>query len=112
MSNPSDVSEARTFIYNDTTFGVRAAGSAWAITRVLPAGGEAVVATGVFNGLTAEAAFERARALVRTVCPVGVKTIGPDVAHPLRVGDLKIVGPDLGHPNFAYWNQDSTSFPR
>ncbi|WP_374593180.1 hypothetical protein [Aquabacterium sp.] len=109
MSNASNVS---TFIYNDTEFGLRAAGVAWDVTRALPGGAEAVVATGVFAGLSAEAALERARSLVHTVCPVGVKTIGPDVAHPLRVGDLKIVGPDLTHANFVYWNQDSTSFAR
>ena len=53
-----------------------------------------------------------ARRLVRAIFPVGVRCVGPDVAHPLTIGDLKIVPPDVTHPNFIYWNGDSVSFPK
>jgi hypothetical protein len=45
-----------------------------------------------------------ALALVRTVFPVGIKIVGPNVSHPNMVGDLKIIDPDVSHPNFIYWN--------
>jgi hypothetical protein len=70
------------------------------------------VGAGLFPGLSDADAEARAIALVRTVFPVGVKTVGPDVTHPNMIGDLKIVGPDVGHPNFIYWNTDSTSFAK
>jgi hypothetical protein len=54
----------------------------------------------------------KAKTLVKTMFPVGVKSIGPDVAHPNMIGDLKIIGPDITHPNFIYWNKDSTSPPK
>jgi len=38
--------------------------------------------------------------------------VGPDVNHPLTIGDLKIIGPDVAHPNFIHWNKDSVSCPR
>jgi hypothetical protein len=44
--------------------------------------------------------------------PVGVRSVGPDVAHPALIGDMKLVGPDVTHPNFIYWDKDSSSFPR
>lgn len=100
-----------TFIYNDTEFAVQAAGSAWDITRKLADGSSAVVGSSLFTGVPPEAAAERARALIKAAYPVGVKTIGPDVAHPNLIGDLKIVGPDISHANFINWAQDSTSFP-
>lgn len=100
-----------TFAYNDTEFAVQAAGSAWDITRKLADGGSAVVGTGLFAGVPPAAAVERAQALIKAAYPVGVKTIGPDVAHPNLIGDLKIVGPDINHANFVNWAQDSTSFP-
>jgi len=96
------------FTYNDTTFTVTASGAAWDLTR----GPEALVAAGVFPGASAEDASSRALALVKTIFPVGVKCVGPDVAHPNTIGDLKIVGPDVTHPNFIYWNKDSVSCPK
>lgn len=100
-----------TFRYNDTDFSLAASGTAWDVLRHLPGGATAVVAAGLFRGCAAAEAGERARSLVKTAFPVGVKSVGPDVAHPNRIGDLKIVGPDVTHPNFIYWDRDSTSFP-
>lgn len=106
MTTPST-----SFIYNDTEFTVQPAGNAWDITRRLADGSSAMVGSNLFTGLTAEAAFERAHVLIKTAYPVGVKTVGPDVAHPNLIGDLKIVGPDVSHANFVNWDQGSTSFP-
>ncbi len=100
-----------TLIYNDTEFSVEASDDAWNITRKLPDGRNAVVGSRLFVGLNAADAIERARGLIHAAFPVGVKTIGPDVAHPNLVGDLKIVGPDISHANFANWERDSSSFP-
>ena len=100
-----------TFKYNDTEFTVTAAGQAWDIARTLPNGGAALVGAGLFAGAAAADALARALALVKTIYPVGIKVVGPDVAHPNMIGDLKIVGPDVTHPNFIYWDQDSASFP-
>lgn len=100
-----------TFIYNDTEFKLEPAGEAWDITRLLPDGSSALLGAGLFAGLDADAAQLRARALVMAACPVGVKSVGPDVAHPNMIGDLKLVGPDVSHPNFIRWDQDSSSFP-
>jgi len=102
----------KNIIYNDTAFSIDKTTSGWNITRKLPDGAIAVVAANLFADLPDGDAEARAIALVRTVFPVGVKTVGPDVAHPNMVGDLKIVGPDVGHPNFIYWNKDSTSFAK
>ena len=102
----------KTFIYNDTEFSVAAAGPAWDIGRVQPGGGFATVGAGLFAGLPAAEAEAKALALVKAIYPVGVKTVGPDVAHPNLIGDLKIVGPDVAHPNFIYWDKDSSSFPK
>jgi hypothetical protein len=101
-----------TFIYNDTEFSVVPAGQAWDISRREANGQLALVGTGLFAGLAAADAEVRARALVKSIAPVGVKTVGPDVTHPNMIGDLKIVGPDVTHPNFIYWDKDSTSFPK
>lgn len=101
----------KTFIYNDTEFSVAPAGQAWDIGRKLPDGSVALLGTGLFTGLSAAEAEVRAVALVKSACPVGVRTVGPDVAHPLMIGDLRIVPPDVTHPNFIYWDKDSTSFP-
>lgn len=98
------------FVYNDTTFTLAAAGNAWDITRQQADGHSATVASGLFPGLTAEQAQARAQALVQSVYPVGVKLVGPDVTHPNTIGDLRIVGPNVAHPNFIHWAQDSTSF--
>jgi len=100
-----------TFTYNDTEFTVAAAGQSWDITRKLPNGSAALVGTGLFAGAAAADAQAKALALVKSIYPVGTKIVGPDVAHPNMIGDLKIVGPDVTHPNFIYWDKDSASFP-
>jgi len=100
------------FVYNDTEFHLRAAGSAWDIARALPDGGMALVASGLFDGTSAELALPRARALVKAICPVGVKIVGPDVNHPTRIGELRLVDPDVTHANFIHWDRDSSSFPK
>lgn len=102
----------KTFLYNDTEFALAAAGEAWDVSRKLPNGTSALVGASLFHGLSATEAETRALALVKSIYPVGIKSVGPDVAHPNMIGDLKIVGPDVTHPNFIYWNQDSTSFPK
>jgi hypothetical protein len=98
------------FIYNDLAFSLTAAGDGWDITRDAANGGTAQVGTGLFKGQPLDEALTRARALIHAIYPVGIKVVGPDVAHPALVGDLKIVGPNVAHPNFINWNVDSTSF--
>jgi hypothetical protein len=102
----------KTFTYNDIEFTIAKAGNGWEIARKLADGRSAQVGAGLFPGVPDGEAEARAYSLVKTVFPVGVKSVGPDVAHPNMVGDLKIVGPDVAHPNFIYWNKDSTSFAR
>jgi len=98
------------FTYNDMEFTLARTGSGWDITRKLSNGDVAVVGATLFADLPDGAAEARAQALVRTIYPVGIKIVGPDVAHPNMIGDLRIVGPDVSHPNFVYWDKDSTSF--
>lgn len=98
--------------YNDMDFTVEKAGDRWNIRCMLPDGSSATAAAGLFAGLPESEAHTRALALIRTVFPVGVKSVGPDVAHPNTIGDLKIVGPDVTHPNFVYWDKDSVSCPK
>jgi hypothetical protein len=100
------------FTYNDTEFALAKSGAGWDIKRKLPGGGEAIVATGVFPGMAANDAGTKALALVKAIYPVGIRVVGPDVAHPTMIGDLKIVGPDVTHPNFIYWDKDSVSCPK
>lgn len=100
------------FTYNDAEFSVQPSGNAWCITRLSPGGGAALVGTGLFPGLPMAQALQRAQALVRLAHPVGVKVVGPDVAHATTIGGLKIVGPDVNHPQFAHWERDSSSFPQ
>jgi len=102
----------KTFTYNDMEFSATKAGKGWDIARRLPDGSSALVGAGLFAGVSDAEAEARAQALVKTVFPVGVRTVGPDVTHPNLIGDLKIVGPDVAHPNFIYWNKDSTSFAK
>ena len=102
----------KTFIYNDIEFSIAKTGNGWTIARELPGGASAVVAAGLFANLPDAEAEARAQALAKTVFPVGIKTVGPDVTHPNMIGDLKIVGPDVTHPNFIYWNKDSVSFAK
>jgi len=98
--------------YNDTDFTVEKAGDGWDIRCTRADGTEATAAAGLFAGLPEAEAHARAVALIRTVFPVGVKLVGPDVAHPNTIGDLKIVGPDVTHPNFVSWDKDSASCPK
>lgn len=100
-----------TFKYNDMAFTVQAAGAAWDILRVLPGGTTAVVGTGLFAGAAVADAQARGQTLVKAIYPCGIKVVGPDVAHPNMIGDLRIVGPDVTHPNFIHWDKDSASFP-
>ena len=100
------------FIYNDQEYGLEASGAAWNVVVQRPGGKTALFGVGLFAGEGEDAALLRAQKLVRILAPVGVRVVGPDVAHPLRVGDLKIVPPDVTHPNFIYWDKDSTSCPR
>ena len=85
-----------------------------ALTAATQLGAEVhVLVAGGGQGTKAAAEAEaKAKALVRTMLPVGVRSVGPDVAHPALIGDMKLVGPDVTHPNFIYWDKDSSSFPR
>ena len=94
-------------IYNDMEFVIEKSGNSWEIRR-----GEALIATRVFSGLPDGEAETKAVALVKAMYPVGVRVIGPDVAHPITVGDIKYYGPDVTHPNFVSWEKDSPSFPK
>lgn len=99
----------KSILYNDMTFSVEKRGDRWDITYVLANGSQANAGVGLFAGLSESAAGARAIALIKTIFPVGIKSVGPDVNHPNTIGDLKIVGPDVTHPNFIYWNKDSVS---
>ena len=98
------------FFYNDTEYTIESSG--YDIRRVLPDGSTAVVGANLFLGLTAAEAEAKAKALVKSIQPVGIKVVGPDVTRPNMIGDLKIIGPDITRPNFVYWDKDSTSFPK
>ena len=98
--------------YNDMEFFVERDGDRWNLTFRLPGGAGAVAGAGLFEGLSESEARTRALALVKTIFPVGVRSVGPDVMHPNMIGDLKIVGPDVAHPNFVYWSKDSVSSPK
>ena len=102
----------QTIRYNDMDFAVEKAGERWDIRCTRADCSVATAAAGLFGGLSEAEAHGRALALIRTVFPVGVKSVGPDVAHPNTIGDLKIVGPDVTHPNFVYWDKDSVSCPK
>lgn len=97
-------------VYNDIEFLLRPHGGAWDIERRLADGGIALLGSALFAGQSAEQAAAHAEALIRAACPVGVKLVGPDVNHPIRIGALKLVGPAVKHPNFVRWAQDSSSF--
>ena len=100
------------FTYNDMEFSVEKAQDRWDISCKKADGNTALVAAGLFAGLAEGEAEAKAKALVRTMLPVGIRSVGPDVAHPALIGDMKLVGPDVTHPNFIYWDEDSSSFPR
>jgi hypothetical protein len=101
-----------TFTYNDMQFAVEPRGGRWDLVCTRGDGTRALAGTGLFPGLPEAEAGARAKALARTVFPVGVKCVGPDVAHPNTIGGLRIVGPDVAHPNFIHWNKDTVSCPR
>lgn len=101
-----------TLTYNDMTFTVAPRGDRWDISYALPNGSSAIAGAGLFEGLAEAEAAARALALVKTIFPVGIKSVGPDVAHPNTIRDLKIVGPGVAHPNFIYWDKDSVSCPK
>jgi hypothetical protein len=100
------------FSYNDMQFTIEKREDRWDLTYQLPNGSSALAGTGLFAGLPESEAGTRALALIKTIFPVGIKSVGPDVTHPNTIGDLKIVGPDVTHPNFIYWNKDSVSCPK
>lgn len=97
----------KTFTYNDMDFTVEKVGKGWEIRN-----GSAIVASGLYAGLADADAEAKCIALAKTIFPVGIKIIGPDVGHPITVGDIKYFGPDVTHPNFIYWNKDSASQPK
>ena len=102
----------RSLHYNDMQFTVEPRDGRWDITCKRPDGSSGFAGAGLFAGLPEAEAETRALALIKTIFPVGIKSVGPDVSHPNTIGDLKIVGPDVAHPNFIYWNKDSVSCPR
>jgi hypothetical protein len=102
----------KSILYNDMQFSVEQRDDRWDITYKLPNGAIALAGAGLFAGLSESEAETRALSLIKTVFPVGIKSVGPDVTHPNTIGDLKIVGPDVTHPNFIYWNKDSVSCPK
>ena len=97
--------------YNDMQFTVESRDGKWDISYATPKG-PVYAGAGLFAGLAEAEARTRALTLIKTVFPVGVKVVGPDVTHPNMIGDLKIVGPDVTHPNFIYWNKDTASCPK
>ena len=100
------------FTYNDMDFSVDSAGARWDISCTRADGSSALVGAGLFEGLSKDEVVDRARALVKSIFPVGIKIVGPDTSHPNLIGDLKVVGPDVTHPRFIYWYKDSSSFPK
>jgi hypothetical protein len=99
------------FVYNDAEFTI-SKDVGWDIVRKSSDGKTVMIAANLFKGLPAAEAEAKAKAWVKTACPVGVKSVGPDISHAIKVGDLKIVPPDIAHPNFVYWDKDSSSFPK
>ncbi len=102
----------KSFTYNDMDFSLESDQGRWDISCKKPDGKSAYVAAGLFSGLPESEIEAKALALVKSIFPVGIRSVGPDVTHPTLVGDLKIVGPDVTHPNFIYWDKDSSSFPK
>ncbi|HAX91834.1 MAG TPA: hypothetical protein DCY07_06465 [Rhodospirillaceae bacterium] len=98
------------FTYNDAEYIVEPSG--YDIRRVMPDGSSSLVAANLYYGLPVQEAEAKAQALVKSIQPVGIKVVGPDITRPNMIGDLKIVGPDISRPNFIYWDKDSTSFPK
>lgn len=95
------------FTYNDMEFTVEKVGSAWDIKC-----GNAIVAAGLYPGLADAEAEAKCVALAKTIFPVGVRVVGPDVTHPVKVGDIQYFPPAVNNANFVYWNKDSSSSPK
>ena len=102
----------QTINYNDMQFTVEKNGAGWDIICRRPNGTSATAGAGLFAEVPEGEVAARALALIKTVFPVGIRMVGPDVGHPTTIGDLKIVGPDVTHPNFIYWDKDSVSCPK
>lgn len=102
----------QTIAYNDMQFTLVKRDDRWDLSYQRPDGSTALAGTGLFPGLPEGEAQARALVLIKTVFPVGIRSVGPDVNHPNTIGDLKIIGPDVTHPAFIYWNKDSVSCPR
>jgi hypothetical protein len=86
----------KSFTYNDMDFSVESAQGRWDISCKKADGKSAYVGAGLFAEMPESEVEEKARALVKSIFPVGIK----------------IVGPDVTHPNFIYWDKDSSSFPK
>ena len=97
-------------VYNDKEFTIKSSG--YDIRRVMPDGSTALIGANLFAGLPPAEAEAKAKALIKSIDPVGVRVVGPDVTRPNMIGDLKIIGPDITRPNFVYWDKDSVSFPK
>lgn len=102
----------KNFTYNDLTFSIAKSGDGWDLSYQSGAAAPALVGTGLFQGVAEGEVEAKAKALAKSIFPVGIKIVGPDVTHPTMIGDLKLVGPDVTHPNFIYWNKDSSSPPK
>ena len=102
----------KSFTYNDMDFVAENIQGRWNVSYKKPDGKSAYVGAGLFEGVPENEIDGKLRALIRAIFPVGIKSVGPDVAHPNLIGDLKIVGPDVTHPNFIYWDKESSSFPK
>lgn len=100
------------FTYNDMTFTLEPREDRWDLAFTQANGVKGLAGVGLFQGLAEVDALSRAQALARTVFPVGVRSVGPDVAHPTTLGDLKLVPPDVAHPTFITWPKDSASDPK
>ena len=104
----------KSFTYNDINFSVEKSNKGWDISYQTSAGAAtpAFVGTGLFQDVPENEVEGKAKTLVKSIFPVGIKIVGPDTTHPTMIGDLKIVGPDTTHPNFIYWDKQSSSFPK
>jgi len=102
----------KSFTYNDLNFTIAKSGNGWDISYQSGATAPAFAGIGLFQGVPDGDVEAKAKALVKSIFPVGIKSIGPDTTHPNMIGDLKIIGPDITHPNFIYWDKDSTSPPK
>ena len=99
----------KNFTYNDMDFSVEKAKNHWDVFYKKSDGQLACVGAALFEGVAESEVEAKARALVKAVFPVGVRSVGPDVAHPTWIGDLKIIGPDISHANFIYWDKERVS---